>query len=778
MNKSHYFSIFLLLVCQVMMAGPARRGVCKTLKLSNGQEVRATLEGDEYAHFWRGDDGRAYALDGDCYTVVDEAVLMAQAQACRAQSEAQGARRSAQGGDETRRYFGEKKSLLILVNFSNITFQEGHDNALFQRIVNETDFKEAPFMGSVADYFRAQSRGQFLLSFDVVGPVNLNKSVGYYGNPTSSRSDVRPAEMVIDALALVKDQVTDWQPYDWDGDGQVDQVYVIYAGQSQSETGEERLIWPHRGRLSEQAEKGDGTGPVEVSPGLVVDSYGCSSELNWKGDISGIGPMCHEFSHCLGQRDFYDTMSSGGQGMSYWDLMHHGEYNNDAYLPSGYTSYERWFLGWLDPIELADNDTTVTSMRSLEDGGECYIIYNKGNRNEYFLLENRQHDGWDAGLPGEGLLILHVDYDRDAWVDNKPNGDYRHQRMTIVPADGQFKPSFNGATITYDKADESTDPFPTASVTAFNRSFMTYELQAKLAAQLFNRNADGTYLIDTSVEDITQHDDGTISFRFVADYDGEAAVLTPDTIDLATVTENCMLKDGALVTGTLGQNVKVSIENGATVTLSGANILGTPLYACQWAGITCMGDATVILASGTDNELRGFYYYNPGISVPWQKTLTIRGDGSLTASSNGYGAGIGGGLYMDCGNIRIEGGTIVATGGDYAAGIGGGYNADCGDITITTGVTSVTAIAGKDANSIGLGGEKYVNTKVCGTVTIGGVETGSISESPFTYIPTHIESLTVRPQRDNWHTLDGRRLLGEPTTKGVYINKGNKVVIR
>jgi len=137
-------------------------------------------------------------------------------------------------------------------------------------------------------------------------------------------------------------------------------------------------------------------------------------------------------------------------------------------------------------------------------------------------------------------------------------------------------------------------------------------------------------------------------------------------------------------------------------------------YNYYWAGITCLGDATIVL-SGT-NTVKGFNERYPGIHVPEGSTLTIRGDGSLTASSNGFGAGIGGGLDIACGNIVIEGGDIIATGGYGSAGIGGGIGGSCGNITIDNTVTSVTATKGEDAYySIGAG-----NDGSCGTVTIGG----------------------------------------------------------
>ena len=186
---------------------------------------------------------------------------------------------------------------------------------------------------------------------------------------------------------------------------------------------------------------------------------------------------------------------------------------------------------------------------------------------------------------------------------------------------------------------------------------------------------------------------------------------TPAT-DLSTISVNYTAQNGETLTGTLTNNVKISIADGATVILNNVTINGVNDSDYEWAGITCLGDATIIL-SGT-NTVKGFFEDHPGIQAAVGKTLTIQGSGSLTASSNGWGAGIGGGYCISCGNITITGGTITATGGENAAGIGGGQSCSCGDITITSGVTHVTATKGEDAtNSIGAG-----VAGTCGTVTI------------------------------------------------------------
>ena len=195
-----------------------------------------------------------------------------------------------------------------------------------------------------------------------------------------------------------------------------------------------------------------------------------------------------------------------------------------------------------------------------------------------------------------------------------------------------------------------------------------------------------------------------------------------NNIDLSKVYSDYEAKDGDILTGTLGENVKISIADGATVTLNGVTINGTNDYRYNWAGLTCEGTATIILADGTTNNVKGFCQNYPGIYVPSGKTLIINGqtdgNGSLNASSNSIGAGIGGGGDKTCGNIEIQGGVITAKGGDRSAGIGSCETSSCGTITISGG--TVTAIGGDLAAGIGssIGEGGYYSS--CGTISITG----------------------------------------------------------
>ncbi len=541
--KKLFFTFALAVLALTASAVPAKPGLFRTLTLSDGTTVRAQLVGDEHGHYWLSADGRAYQqMDGMAYfSEVSLDAVKTKAQARRSQANARRAKRleAPQRIGEVGNYIGKKKGIIILVNFSNVVFQKDNNNALYQRIANEKNFSYGDFKGSMYDYFYAQSEGKFELTFDVVGPVEVSNTQSYYGSNDSGGNDKYPATMVIEALKLVDSKVN-FADYDWDGDGKVDQVYVVYAGKGEADGGASTTIWPHEWELSSAARYGDGDG-AQTLDGVKIDTYACGGELNGSGNIDGIGTMCHEFSHCLGYPDFYDTDYSGGQGMGYWDLMDGGSYNGDGYQPAGYTSYERWMAGWKEPVELTTT-TQVANMKALQDGGEAYIVYNNGNRNEYFLLENRQFIGWDASLPGEGLLILHVDYSASAWAGNTPNDTPSHQRMTWIPADNEYQYTTYQGTKYYSFEGMANDPFPYGSVNAFNKSTTP-------AAKFFNKNTDGTYYLDSSIENITQNSDGTVSFNFKAAINVAKPTFSPAAgryTEAQTVTISCATEGVAI----------------------------------------------------------------------------------------------------------------------------------------------------------------------------------------------------------------------------------------
>ena len=206
-------------------------------------------------------------------------------------------------------------------------------------------------------------------------------------------------------------------------------------------------------------------------------------------------------------------------------------------------------------------------------------------------------------------------------------------------------------------------------------------------------------------------------------------------INLSTLSGNYVAQNGDVLIGALDgetQPYKISIADGATVTLKDVTINGVNGDDYEWAGITCLGDATIILKDGTTNTVRGFHEDYPGIYVPSGSTLTIDGTGALTAESyvegkkkHGIGGGIGGGYRLNSGNIVINSGTITATGHGDSAGIGGGYSYDnslitAGTITINGGTVIAT---GKGTSGSGIG--SGINCS-CGNISItGGIVTAT-----------------------------------------------------
>ena len=216
---------------------------------------------------------------------------------------------------------------------------------------------------------------------------------------------------------------------------------------------------------------------------------------------------------------------------------------------------------------------------------------------------------------------------------------------------------------------------------------------------------------------------------------------TSRTLDLSTITDHTTVEDCWTMTGTLGGNYKISIADGATVTLNGVTINGVDEDSCPWEGLNCLGDATLILADGTTNTVKGFYRGYAGIHVNSTNTLTIQGTGALNASSHGGGAGIGGNDAGACGHIIINGGTITAICDDTftpAAGIGCAVTGNCMGITINGG--TVTATGAHDAAGIGCANGSSNGQSICYSITINGGTVTAIGGSSAAGIGSSVSS--------------------------------------
>lgn len=500
-------------------AVPAKK-LQKVITLANGTQVSVELRGDEYLSWWEGTDGTAYrttATDENVFEAFDLEAQKPAAAARRARTE-QGrvarlarVKNSLKGADDKMRglggdhitYKGVKKALVVLVDFKNKKFADGHDLEYYKNVINGKDFtnEEEGYVGSVRDYFLAQSNGQFELDFDVVGPVTMSNNYGYYGYDSSYQKDEKVYEMIKEASDAIQDQVN-LKDYDWDGDGEADQVFFLYAGLGQASGGSASTIWPHESELRYWP-----CGVLSYPTGK-INTYACANELQPETQGSsryisaGIGTICHEFSHCLGFADMYDTSGGGGYGMSVFDVMDQGSYNGNGFVPCNYTAFERIYAGWVEPIEL-DAPATVKEMKSVSDYGRPFIMYNYKNTNEYFLMENRQNTGWDEGLYGSnGLLIVHVNYVPSRWANNSVNASTQKiQCCTVVNADGSREIS-NTLSLQGDLY-----PYEEKGVT-MNDEFTD---DSEPAAKLYNKNSDNSYALGIPITQI-KRSKGSISF--------------------------------------------------------------------------------------------------------------------------------------------------------------------------------------------------------------------------------------------------------------------------
>lgn len=501
--------IFILnaLLCLVLSvwAVPAKRGVWCSLSLVDGTEVKAQLVGDEFLHYYVSEDGTKYVQDESTSLyrkMTDEVIAQRRAAVRRAQAQGRQKRmlRKAQASNV---FQGTKKGLIILVQFTDSKFKSGHDLALYKRIANDANYSDNNFKGSIKDYFKAQSHGMFELDFDVVGICQLQHPYAYYGKNNSQKEDVKPGEMVAEACLWAHEHGINFSKYDWNGDGEVDQVFVLYAGHGEASYKDANTIWPHMYYLS-----ASDYGKSLSLDGVTVDTYACSSELNGDGNLDGIGTFCHEFSHCMGFPDLYDTSYAGWFGMGDFDLMCSGSYNGDGICPAGYSAYEKAQCGWLTLKDMTDveKETSIAGVQPMSADGDAYVIKNKGHEDEYYILENRQKTGWDSYLPASGLMITHVDYDADIWGWNMPNTSGKYE-----DANGNTKTN-DHQRLTIFRAGKSTDEYGDASDLYPYGSNNSLTKTSSPASTLYNTNSDGSKYMHVAITDIAIAADGTASF--------------------------------------------------------------------------------------------------------------------------------------------------------------------------------------------------------------------------------------------------------------------------
>lgn len=398
--KKTFLSIFLMLAVSgwLMMWADSATPYPIKMRQPDGSTVTLRLHGDEFCSWYTSEDGRVYYRRGsDGWWRPDNGsgpnrVMRSQARSQREERDASMAPRKDGLG------WGEKRFLVILVQWSDQTFKSGFED-YFHRALNENGFSDNGSVGSARDYYMDASQLQFQPVFDVIGPVTISRKHDKWPDGDNAKHYKMAQAMIKEAAAKVDNEV-DFSIYDIDKDGLVDNVYLIYPGYSQSNGGGEDTIWPHANYISS----------TETYDGVRISRYACSSELygNSGSVRSGIGTFCHEFGHVLGLPDLYDTdYEENGQAFhpSAWNLMANGNHNEDGRIPARMSLYERFILGYIKEAKDLD-DSGEIHLNGL-DNPELYRIPTP-NEGEFFLPEVRDGKGFDKTLPA-GLIIYHVD---------------------------------------------------------------------------------------------------------------------------------------------------------------------------------------------------------------------------------------------------------------------------------------------------------------------------------------------------------------------------------
>lgn len=417
------------------------------------------------------------------------------------------------------------RQAVVLMSFKDRDFSMENPREFYDSLFNYPGFNKGAGAGCVAEYFREQSGGMLNLQFDVYGPYKVAFNAKLNPKATADTQEYGKYQM-IDATEkwLAEDTLRKNDIYAWNGNKNVNQVIFIYAGYSGNEDHELSYghIWPNTGSFAS----------ILTYDDYWVFNYSCSGELHYNNKSWGIGTICHEFTHSLGLPDIYPTGSDNRLPLSVvdeWDLMDGGNFINDGWCPPCYSGMERMLMGWQSPIELTE-PTTITDMRPLSEGGPVYMI--RYTDNEYYLLENRQQTGWDAGVPGKGLMIWHVNYSKSWWGGNAVNNSLGSPNYSAVSADNLDYSSWEtnmtslskkGAVIysgCYQNKEKmnsyllSTAPYPwTTDSTDFVNDQLTDTTTP--ASVMYNKNAAGNKFLSKAITNIRVSDDGLVSFDFM-----------------------------------------------------------------------------------------------------------------------------------------------------------------------------------------------------------------------------------------------------------------------
>ena len=494
-------TILSLCLAATLCAVPAYRGPL-THTQSNGTELTVYQHGDEHFHYFTNEAGQWLQADdrGDlCIApaLTDEQVKLRRAHTMAAET----------GVDRTL----SPRGPVILVNFTDTKFSNTLED--MQEWAMGSNYSYNGATGSIHKYFYDISYGQYDLQLDVFGPVTVDQNCAYYGSDNGQEgNDIHPDELVVEACKAAVAFGADFSEYDYDNDGYVDWVVIIYAGKGQADGGASTTIWPHQYDLHN-------TGMAFKSNGKTIDHYCMLNEINGQtGARVGIGTFVHEFSHIMGLPDFYTTNKGTWKTLGKWDIMDYGPYNNDGRTPPAYSAYERWFMGWINPTQITGEATV--SLNNINSGRyAAYITENsepitdilRPYPHTFYMLETRHQSGWDAYIPGHGLIITKISYKYTLWRYNQVNNTEKSMGIDLIEADG-VKPKYSALNRENGYFGKTTDAFPAGAETYSIPNFSITDISEIGQRTFFNVNGGGDPIIINALEQVSDTKNQAIKF--------------------------------------------------------------------------------------------------------------------------------------------------------------------------------------------------------------------------------------------------------------------------
>lgn len=532
------------------------------------------------------------------------------------------ARRNVTASKANRYDYSKFRGLIILVEYNDAPFTREDIHDVFDQMINKPGYdgymsnhlipSKIECTGSVRDYYYENSNGKFDPVFDVIGPVKINYSQ-YYARKSST------AQTLVTEALKAADELVDYKLYDTDSNRAVDMVYFIFSGGGSNFSGnDERLIWPHASTI------------MSLSlDGVSFGRYACSTELYGKPankQLDGIGTICHEFSHVLGLPDFYDVdYETGGQAVhpQKWSVMASGSYLNQSKTPCGYSLYERYALGFVEPTLITEPGSYSIRPLGLTDKPEGYRI-NSAIPNEYFLLEARNKNRWDAYLPGEGMLAHRVDYtDPKIWDNNRINATSARPYYELLRATPKISSS---KTIT----DSDGDPFPGSG----NKT----ELNNSTSPALRSWTTTSTSLV---LKDISRNaENGTVTFTVIAD---NSPTFIEDFSSMNLTTADTLAIEGRFTTWDLIKGAKIAAKEDNVHYL--ASVKGS--YICSYPFDGTVETCAVSITNPTSQSAIFRLYYSTDNGASWIAVNTLEGNANPSVARGDTTT-----IHYSLGNVR------------------------------------------------------------------------------------------------------------------------------